>query len=63
MREENNISTSDSVNIAGTEKILHQMKNCVCKRKIGKINETGFFCKVPFINMIFLMTNLQLINE
>ena len=46
-----------------TEKILHQMKNCVCKIKIGKINETGFFCKIPIINMIFLMTNFHVINE
>ena len=53
----------DPVNMTGTEKILHQMKNCVCKIKIGKINATGFFCKVPFINMIFLMTNFHVINE
>ena len=39
------------------------MKNCVCKIKIGKINATGFFCKVPFINMIFLMTNFHVITE
>ena len=63
MREENNISAPEPVNIAGTEKILHQMKNCVCKIKIGKINATGFFCKVPFINMIFLMTNFHVITE
>ena len=53
----------DPVNIQSTEKILNQMKNCVCKIKIGKINATGFFCKVPFINMIFLMTNFHVINE
>ena len=63
MREENNISAPEPVNIAGTEKILHQMKNCVCKIKIGKINATGFFCKVPFINMIFLMTNFHVVSE
>ena len=63
MREENNISAPEPVNIAGTEKILHQMKNCVCKIKIGKINATGFFCKVPEINMNFLMTNYHVINE
>ena len=53
----------DPVSIAGTEKILYQMKNCVCKIKLGKINATGFFCKVPFINMIFLITNFHAINE
>ena len=63
MREENNISAPEPVNIAGTEKILHQMKNCVCKIKIGKINATGFFCKVPFIKRIFLMTNFHVISE
>ena len=53
----------DPINMTSTEKILYQMKNCVCKIKIGKINATGFFCKVPFINMIFLMTNFHVINE
>ena len=43
----------DPVNIASTEKILHQMKHCVCKIKIGKMSATGFFCKVPIINMNF----------
>ena len=32
----------DPVNIAGTEKILHKMKNSVCKIKKGKINARGF---------------------
>ena len=63
MKEESMIKGAvDPVNMAGTEKILHQMKNCVCKIKIGKINATGFFCKVPFINMIFLMTNFHVIR-
>ena len=52
----------DPVNIASTEKILNQMKNCVCKIKIGKKNATGFFCKIPIINMIFLITNFHVIN-
>ena len=53
----------EPINITSTEKILHQMKNCVCKIKIGKINATGFFCKVPFIKRIFLMTNFHVISE
>ena len=53
----------DPINIAGTEKILHQIKNCACQIKIGKINAKGFFCKIPIINIIFLMTNFHVINE
>ena len=53
----------DPVSMASTEKILHQMKNCICKIKIGNINATGFFCKVPAINMNFLMTNYNVLNE
>ena len=64
MKEESFIKGSvDPVNMAGIEKILHQMKNCVCKIKIGNINATGFFCKVPAVNMNFLMTNFHVITE
>ena len=49
--------------MTSTEKILDQMKNCVCKIKIGNVSATGFFCKVPIINMNFLMTNYHVINE
>ena len=64
MNDESFIKGSvDPVNMSCTEKILNQMKNCVCKIKIGKINATGFFCKVPFINMIFLVTNFHVISE
>ena len=31
--------------------------------KIKKMSATGFFCKVPYINMNFLMTNYHVINE
>ena len=64
MKDESFIKGSvDPVNMTSTEKIFGQMKNCVCKIKIGKINATGFFCKIPIINMIFLMTNFHVINE
>ena len=64
MKEESFIKGSvDPVNMTRTEKILHQMKNCVCKIKIGKMSTTGFFCKAPIINMNFLMTNYHVINE
>ena len=50
-------------NLPSREKILNQMKNCVCKIKIGNISSTGFFCKIPIINMIFFMTNFNVITE
>ena len=53
----------DPINMTSTEKILHQMKNCVCKIKIGNVSATGFFCKIPIINIIFLMTNFHVITE
>ena len=53
----------DPINMASTEKILHQMKNCICKIKIGNVSATGFFCKIPIINIIFLMTNFHVITE
>ena len=61
--ERENIGSLAPVNIPGIEKILHQMKNCVCKIKVGNVSSTGFFCKIPIINMIFLMTNLHVITE
>ena len=64
MEEESLIKGSvDPVNMASTEKILDQMKNCVCKIKIGSIKATGFFCKIPKIKMNFLMTNHHVINK
>ena len=29
------------------QEIVEQMKNCLCKIKIGNIQGTGFFCKIP----------------
>ena len=62
MKKEKIIKSSvEPVNIKSTEKILNQMKNCICKIKIKNIYSTGFFCKTP--NMNFLMTNYHMINE
>ena len=64
MKEESILKGSiEPVNMANTEKILHQMKNSVCKIKIGITNATGFFCKIPDINMNFLFTNYHVITE
>jgi len=37
------------VSIEGLEKILFQMKNCICKiYKNDGTKGTGFFCRIPF---------------
>ena len=34
----------------GASKMIEQLKNCICKIKIDKIEGTGFFCFIPFNN-------------
>ena len=64
MKEESPIiGPVDPVNISSTEKILYQMKNCICKIKFKNKIATGFFCKIANINLNFLMTNYQVINS
>ena len=51
MNKEKKIKYSpDPVSIEGTNKILEQMKNCVCKIKYKEIFGTGFFCYIPYKN-------------
>ena len=54
------------VPIEGAEKILFQMKNCICKihQEDGK-KGTGFFCKMPILNnkLPVLITNNHLLGE
>ena len=58
MKEESIIKGSvDPINMTTTERILTQMKKCICKIKIDNMNGTGFFCKIPNINKISFMTN------
>ena len=54
----------DSIPIEKNEKILDQMKNCVCKINGNKIG-TGFFCKIPYKNQIIpiLMTTYYIIDD
>ncbi len=33
-----------------TRKIIEQMEKTICKIKIGEMQGTGFFCKIPFPN-------------
>ena len=56
-------SSPRSISIEGTEKILSQMKNSICK--IYKCNGTGFFCKIPFKNdyLKALITNYHVIDK
>ena len=53
--------------IEGTEKILEQMKNCVCKIYKKKEHGTGFFCKIHDKSrenyLYFLVTNNHVLNE
>ena len=54
------------VSLEGTEKILFQMKNCICKIVLenGEIG-TGFFCKIPFNDNLLpvLITNNHIVNK
>ena len=56
----------EPVSISGTETILNQMKNCICKIRINRTNETGFFCTINCENiktMNVLMTNYHVLDE
>jgi len=49
-----------------TEKILSQMKNCICKiHKNNGEKGTGFFCKIPYQSKLLkvLITNNHVLNE
>ena len=54
------------VNIEGTEQILFQMKNCICKIiNNDGIKGTGFFCRIPINDKLlpFLITNNHVLDE
>ena len=61
-------NSPEPVSIEGTEKILFQMKKCVCKivTKNG-VNGTGFFFKIPYPEnsdlFPVLATNYHIINK
>ena len=40
------------VTIEGTNKILNQLKNCICKIENKNDNGTGFFCIISYKNKI-----------
>ena len=53
------------LSIKNMEKILEQMKKCVCKIKIGDNNGTGFFAKIPYKSIYknVLITNKHILNK
>ena len=57
-------TTPEPVSLKGTENILFQMKNCVCRIYNG-CKGTGFFTKIPFKSRILpvLITNNHIIGE
>ena len=54
----------DSMTIEKTEKILSQMKTCICK-VIGDKIGTGFFCKILYQNKLIpvMITNYHVISD
>ena len=63
MNEQKVDNYPEFVNINGTNIILGQMQNSICK--IYKANGTGFFCILPFIKekLKVLITDYHVINE
>lgn len=57
----------EPISIEQTEKILYQMKNCICKIYIKGNTGTGFFIKIPYkykTNLLtVLITNNHVLNE
>ena len=55
----------EPISLESTEKMINQMKKCVCKINIRGTNGTGFFLKVPCANELIkvLITNNHLISQ
>ena len=56
------------ISFENIEKILSQMKNCICKiYKNNGSTGSGFFCKIPYNNqsqlLTVLITNNHVLNE
>ena len=63
--EEGSISGSlDSIPVEKMEKILEQMKKCICKVTANQ-NGTGFFCKIPYKGQLLpsLVTNYHILDD
>ena len=55
----------EPVSLDSTEKIVYQMKKCVCRININGSNGTGFFVKLPYNKELIkvLITNNHIINK
>ena len=54
------------ITIEGTENILYQMKNSICKIiNNDGYNGTGFFCRIPYNNKLLpvLVTNNHILDK
>jgi hypothetical protein len=63
--KEKDIETSpEPVSLKGTEKILDQMNNCVC-RIFNNGKGTGFFTKIPYKSKLLpvLITNNHVLGQ
>ena len=58
-------NSPEALSIEAIEKILDQMRNCVCKIFNGNKQGTGFFLKIPYNNssLPVLVTNNHIIEE
>ena len=56
--------TINSITLEKTEKILEQMKSCICLIE-GNKKGTGFFCKINYRNELIpvMITNYHIIDE
>ena len=62
-KEKNLVEFPNVVSYESTKKIIEQMEKNIFRIKIGEMEGTGFFCKIPYKNKIVLMTNHHVIDE
>ena len=64
-KEQKNRHEIEPVSIEKTEKIIEQMKKCVCKIYSNGSTGTGFFTKIPYKNEYIkvLITNNHILGE
>ena len=66
INEKDIIDSPEPVSLSGTQIILNQMRNCICKIKNDNSVGTGFFCIIPYENgstINCLITNNHVLNE
>ena len=64
IKEKYIVSSPEPVSLIGTEKILNQMNNCVC-RIYNNSEGTGFFTKIPYNSKLLpvLITNNHVLDK